>query len=360
MKRAIKVSLKSATATKLRRLSHVVRKYRKLTNRYIKFIWEGDGKLNAATLNAVPCPTLGYRQRSDCLKYALEIVAATKASAKSLGITPQRPALKRSIKFSSLTATVEKGKGSFDYVLKVSGVVAGQRIVLPFKSHKRLNHWLAKPLAKILNGCVTDGKTAVLWIDLPDVAKKEEGDSLGIDIGYNKLLADSDGEQYGERIRELCQKVRSKEPGSLGKRRARRERDDYIHWAVKQLPWGRIKVIAVEDLKNLKKGKSKNRSKNFRKTIAPWTYRQVIERVEQLAEENRVDLRFVNPRNTSRECPSCGKVAKENRVGETFRCIVCGYSADADFVGAVNVLARTTGNSPQSMVAASSANISKV
>lgn len=47
------------------------------------------------------------------------------------------------------------------------------------------------------------------------------------------------------------------------------------------------------------------------------------------------------PANTSRECPSCGTVSVDNRHGENFLCVACGYKADADFVGALNVLART-------------------
>lgn len=353
MKRAVKISLKFATAKKRYRLDHLLRRLRKLTNRYIDFIWINGGKLDAATLNAVPCKCLSYRQRADCLKYALEIIASTKASAAALGKTPCKPCLRRSFKFSSLTATIEKGKGSFDYVLKISSVTPGHRIVIPFKSHKRLNHWLDKPGAKLLNGCIIKDEMAVLWIDVPNLPEKTKGDELGIDIGLNKLIATSEGEFIGISIKNLCSKIRRKQPGSQARQRAHRERDNYIRWAVKQLPWERIKIIAVENLKHLKRGKKPNRSKNFRKTIAPWTYCQVIERIKHLAAENRVALHFVDPRNTSRTCPSCGKVAKENRQGEKFRCIVCGHNADADTVGAVNIIARTCSNSRQSMVAGS-------
>ncbi len=351
MQRSIHLSLKFVTARKRRRLNHLLHRLRKLTNRYINHLWDYGGELDAATLRAVSCVHLGYRQRSDCLKYALEIVAAAKKSATALGVTPSKPRLRRSFKFSSLTATVERGRGCFDYVLRISGVVPGKRIVLPFRSHARLNHWLGKPGAKLLNGCIVQRDRVVLWVRLPDEPPKTEGDELGIDIGYNKLFTDSDKGKYGEHIKDLCMKVGRRKPGSEGKRRARKQRDDYIRWAVKQLPWGRIRLLAVENLKHLKRGKKPNRSKQFRQRIAPWTYCQVIARIEQLAPENRVRLVFVNPRDTSRTCPLCGKVAKENRVGERFCCIVCGYSADADYVGARNVIARTTRNSRQPMVA---------
>lgn len=49
----------------------------------------------------------------------------------------------------------------------------------------------------------------------------------------------------------------------------------------------------------------------------------------------------VDARNTSRTCPECGHVAKENRVTQAkFQCTACGFAANADHVGAVNVLNR--------------------
>jgi IS605 OrfB family transposase len=307
VKRAVKVSLKFATAKKRSRLDHLLRRLRKLTNRYISHIWNHSGALDAATLNVIPCLHLSYRQRSDCLKYALEIIASTRASAAATGKVASMPCLKRSFKFSSLTATIEPGKGSFDYVLKISGVVPGKRLTLPFKSHKRFNYWLSKPGAKLLNGCVIQGDMAILWIDLPDLPVREEGDELGIDLGYNKLLADSEGGKYGLEIKARCEKVRRKKPGSKGKRRAQQERQDYINRTVKEIPFARLRLIAVENLKHLKRGKKPNRSKLFRKRLAPWTYRQALTRIEQLAAENRVHLAHVNPRNTSREIVSVSR-----------------------------------------------------
>ncbi len=347
MNRTVKVSLKFATAKKLRRLDHLMRRLRKLTNRYIAYLWEGDGvwdgALDAATLNAVPCSHLSYRQRADCLKYAIGIIAATTESAKALNIKPSIPQLRRSFRFSSGTASIERGKGSFDYVLKIACLIPGKRIAIPFRSHARLNYWLSKQGAKLLNGCIIKGTDAVLYIRLPDATVKSDGDELGVDLGYNKLLATSEGETYGRDIKLLCEKINRRKPGSAGKLRARRERDDYIRYCVKQLPWDRIKVVAVENLKHLKRGKKKNRSKQFRKRMAPWSYRQALVRIAQLAKENRVLLIAVNPKNTSRTCPFCKSVASENRRGEKFRCRSCGLTGDADVIGARNIIAKTRG-----------------
>ncbi len=49
----------------------------------------------------------------------------------------------------------------------------------------------------------------------------------------------------------------------------------------------------------------------------------------------------VDPRNTSRTCPTCGHVAKENRATQAkFACVRCRFTANADHVGATNVLNR--------------------
>lgn len=48
----------------------------------------------------------------------------------------------------------------------------------------------------------------------------------------------------------------------------------------------------------------------------------------------------INPRNTSRTCPCCGHIAKENRLIQAkFECVECGYENNADLVGAINILA---------------------
>ncbi len=50
-------------------------------------------------------------------------------------------------------------------------------------------------------------------------------------------------------------------------------------------------------------------------------------------------LVVVPPHNTSRTCPECGHVAAENRCSQArFACVECDFEANADHVGAINVL----------------------
>jgi putative transposase len=167
------------------------------------------------------------------------------------------------------------------------------------------------------------------------------GEVLGVDIGVNKVLSDSNGNHYGREFKAIRDKVKRRKPGSKGKRCAREERRHYLDAVVKSLPFDRLAALGVEELHDLKRGKSKKRGKQFRKAMAPWTYRHVLNRIEQKAQENRVLLVRVDPASTSRTCPDCGAAHKDNRKGEKFLCLTCGRAGDADTVGAQIVLART-------------------
>ena len=48
-----------------------------------------------------------------------------------------------------------------------------------------------------------------------------------------------------------------------------------------------------------------------------------------------------SPHYASQTCPCCHHVAKENRLTQAeFVCVECGFSENADLVGAMNVLAK--------------------
>jgi len=180
-----------------------------------------------------------------------------------------------------------------------------------------------------------------LWVEIPEQTLKQTGKTIGVDLGVNKLISDSDGNHYGREFKKIRDKIRRKKPTSKAKQRVLKERENYINKAVNKLPWGDISVIGVEDLRGIKTGKKKGRGKDFRKAMAPWVVRQVVDRIEKKASENRVHLIKVDPRDTSVTCPKCSLVSKENRKGENFRCISCGYKGDADNIGALNILVKT-------------------
>jgi putative transposase len=49
---------------------------------------------------------------------------------------------------------------------------------------------------------------------------------------------------------------------------------------------------------------------------------------------------YINPKNTSRKCPDCGHTSKDNRLTQaSFVCVKCNYTANADYVAALNIKA---------------------
>lgn len=334
---SVKVSLKEATATKQRRLVALLFRIRSLTGKYIRSLWDTPGTLDKATMDRIPCEHLSYRHRSNCLKVAIETVIATKKSAKALKRKTSYPRPPRTMRLSSLVCKVEPGKGSFDFILKISGLVSGKPIVIPFKGHKVINEWLDRG-GRIVHGASVNKDFAYLWIKVPDREPKPPGEVLAVDAGMNKLLVDSKGYHYGKDCRDVLNRVRRCKPGSKGKQRAIATRRCYMNRIVKQLPWDNISCIAHENLTGIKTGKRRNRGKSFRKLIAPWTIRQVFVRIKQLAQRNRVRVVAVDPRDTSRTCPACRHCANENRRAEMFKCVSCGHRQDADEVGALNIL----------------------
>ena len=52
------------------------------------------------------------------------------------------------------------------------------------------------------------------------------------------------------------------------------------------------------------------------------------------------DFKEIIPDYTSQVCPKCSHLEKDNRNGKFFKCKCCGYEADADYVGSLNIKAR--------------------
>jgi len=339
MQRACKITTKFLTTKKKQALSALLQAYRVGVNFYAQSLWSCPGGLNKDTLARLQNTRLSERYKSNALKQALETVIATKKSAKETGHQASCPVFTGSAILDSKFVSVEPGKKSFDLIVRISSLKKGHRITVPTRKTKPLNKWLCR--GDFIQGCCLSETGLVLWVECEDQEPRTSGRALGIDQGVNKLLSDSDGKFYGKDFKTIRDKIKRRVPGSKGKLRAIRERENFINRNLNLLPWTEINTLGMEDLKGLKRGKKKDRDKNFRKAMAPWTYRQVLNRAQAKAEENRVRLLLVPPANTSRACPHCRVVSKKSRIGEYFRCVACGHARDADWVGALNVLDRT-------------------
>jgi len=336
--------MKFITASKRRRLSALLQAYRAAVNFYIQSLWTSPGKLDKDTLSRLqPIGTrLSARYKSQALKQALEIVVSTKKACKALGKRAKIPIFQGDAVLDAkfVDINIDPGTSTFDIFIRLSSLTRGRRIILPTKGTAVLNKWLGVPDSSLVQGCSLSENSLTVWVEMPEPSMKKTGLSLGLDMGMNNLIALSDGSFLGEDFKKIRTKVAKAPNGSASKRRAMVARDNYINHQVNSLPWDTLKLIAVEALKNLKRGKSPGRGKAFRRAAAPWTYRRVLEAVTRKAQENGVLLVAVPPQYTSQECPSCGTVDRRNRSAERFKCINCGHSQHADTVGAINVLTK--------------------
>ena len=93
-------------------------------------------------------------------------------------------------------------------------------------------------------------------------------------------------------------------------------------------------AIALENLMYLKESMVKNRSKTIWK-VSMFAYRKLQESIVNKAIEYNVPLMFINPRGTSKLCPRCENVL--TYVHRLAICKKCGFAADRDAVGAINI-----------------------
>jgi len=143
---------------------------------------------------------------------------------------------------------------------------------------------------------------------------------------------------------EILNKINRRKKGSQGRKRAYAQRENYLNQTLNTMPWDNWRFLGGECLDGIKNGKEKT-TKKQRKILASWCQRRLRDRISHKAQENRVFPVPYDPRNTSRECPTlkggCGTVSKANRQGESFKCLSCGYTDDADNVGAFNGYVKT-------------------
>lgn len=350
--RAIKLSLTSASGIKLQQIRALRQRQVSCVNRFIRHIWHNGGKLDGATLKVIPEERLSQRYKSLALNQALGVISATKASIRATGNLSSCPIFNGTVQLSSMVAKVRSSNSpAFAYWVKLSTLRSGSPVQLPLKGSKMLDKWLAQPGATLKPSIGLGDGFIIFYVDVPNLPPKT-GRTLAVDVGLNKMLVDSDGHQYGTNFKEVVARVARRIPGSAGKRAARIARDQYVNQVVNSLPWNELNTIVVEKLKNLKLGKKPNRSRNFRRVMAPWTYAYVLGRIRMKAEENRVLVVETSPAYTSQTCPSCKHVARSNRANEKFCCVRCSFAADADYVGAHNILARYTTRSSESLAPA--------
>jgi IS605 OrfB family transposase len=105
------------------------------------------------------------------------------------------------------------------------------------------------------------------------------------------------------------------------------------------------RAIALEDLKGIRTRVRARGSQ--RATLHSWAFAQLRAFIVYKAALKGVEVHTVDPRNTSRECPSCGHSAKANRKTQaSFVCTRCGFAGLADVIAAGTISRRAPVSAP--------------
>lgn len=191
---------------------------------------------------------------------------------------------------------------------------------------------------------------------------QEVDEFLGVDLGVANIAATSDGKRYSgkavkavryrhRRLRTNLQKKQTRSANRRLKKLAGKEfrfAKDVNHCISKQIVADAKRTgqgIALEELKGIRD--RIRAGKKQRAVLHSWSFSQLGLFIAYKAKLAGVLVVYVDPKNTSRGCSTCGHIAKENRPSQlVFRCVSCGYEANADFNAARNISGRATVNRP--------------
>ena len=197
-----------------------------------------------------------------------------------------------------------------------------------------------------------------------------QGEAVGIDMGIARFATLSDGsfiaplnsfKQHQQRLaryqRAMSRKVKFSNNWKKAKANAQRihtrianARKDFLHKASCQISQNHA-MIAIEDLqvRNMSKSAQGNREQHgkrvkqksgLNRSILDQGWAEFRRQLEYKAAWKGGFVVAVPPQYTSRTCPCCGHVSAENRQTQArFACVECGFEENADWVGAINILA---------------------
>lgn len=246
---------------------------------------------------------------------------------------------------------------------KVSLLTLQGRQVMPIILGEYQKHKLIYPRRGQVDLIYQGGNFYLIPIvEVPEPPEKIGKDVLGIDLGIVNLAVDSMGEIYSgkevdkkrvkiDKLKSALQKKGSKSAKRHLKKLSGKEsrfRKDINHCISKKIIEKAKRhslSIALEDLSDIRQRATVRKSQ--RRQHSSWAFNQLRKFLEYKTKLAGIIIKFVDPHYTSQRCSNCGYIAKHNRKNQSnFVCRSCGFSANADHNGAINIAQLATANLP--------------
>lgn len=188
-----------------------------------------------------------------------------------------------------------------------------------------------------------------------DTTEPENVEAVGIDLGIQKFIVDSDGnrvehpknlEKAEERLKKEQRNLSRKEKGSNNyekqrkrvaqlHKRVKNRRMDFLHKLSNAYIRNYDKIV-LEDLNISEMVQGEMNSKNTLDS----SWRTFIQLLLYKAESANTEVILVDPNNTSKECSQCGVKTDKKLWQREHECPSCGYTTDRDYNAAQNILGK--------------------
>lgn len=275
-----------------------------------------------------------------------------------------------------LSCDSQDSNNNFDLLFNLNSMYSKEYIIrknnklsIPLRSHKHFNDLkngivshVQCHLEQIVKSILVSKEGIEVRFKLKPLAKESQFKQrkLGIDQGQRKLFTvfsvdKSNVENINDGLylketdfnltatyNQICTKISKLEKGSKSFKRAQDHRKNIINQAVNILSKTEnfnfendVAEICLEKIRHLGEGKNKSRK------LQAFNYADLRYKLERKCQETNVELTETSNAYRSQRCSQCGFVHKKNRLsgGEEFKCLKCGYVADADINSAKNQVA---------------------
>ena len=229
------------------------------------------------------------------------------------------------------------------------------RVVVPKVGHLKIRYHRPLPDGKIKTLTISkkaSGWYATIVVEVPDPVEVPVETTIGVDVGLESFLTDSDGEKapnpqhFRESERKLgrAQRVLSRRKKGSKRRAKQREciakihehianqRKDFQFKTAHRL-FEHCEEVAVEDLK------IKHMVKNhyLAKSISDASWSSFRLKLQSKAANAGKQLTKVSPKHTSQKCSGCSEIVPKKLSDRVHDCPHCGLVLDRDHNAAINI-----------------------